>query len=467
MKKLLFVTLALCLAQLLAVAGTEKDVTIKVNGKSRQYKLYVPANMKDDCPFVLSLHGAGGGMGDKSPFGTDVADWAGCIVAYPQGLPTPFPVGFGGSANGWTASGEVNDDVKFLLALIDDVASKYKIDRKRLYCCGFSNGGMMTYAMSNACSDVFAAFASISGYPLNEFHLRLTGKRPVPFLHIHGKADDFVKYSLMPKIVCQMVTRNGANPVPVKTTKSGKYTKSVFEATEGGFPYVYYEIDGMPHSPFTGNTEDGNSSKTMWNFFKHYTLDSTCDTTLKWRPSIETEGFVAKDYGITINSGSFAFYYGDTPQASGSNDKNNVYRTLQFVDGKYKLCFKTEGEVGKTVAVKLQKLPVSGVKGIVLNVTVNVGEEVELPFEVTDGWGEYRLTLNRPTKDDVITVSHLAIHSLTDAEVAGVKGVSTKEGSSKGVSSKEGSYDLTGRRLAAAPTRPGLYVINHQKVLVR
>ena len=460
MKKLLFVTLALCMAQLLAVAGTEKDCTIKVDGKSRQYKLYVPTNVKDNCPFVLSMHGSGGSMNDKSPFGEDVADWAGCIVAYPSGLSTYFPIGFGGYAPGWTASGENNDDVKFLLALIDDVASKYKIDRKRLYCCGFSNGGMMTYAMSNACSDVFAAFASISGFPLNEFHLRLTGKRPVPFLHIHGKSDDFVKYSLMPKIVSQMVMRNGANPVPVKTVKSGKYTKSVYEATEGGFPYVYYEMNGMGHSPFTNNTEDGNSSKTMWNFFKQYTLDAPCDTTLKWRPAVETEGFVPKEFGI-FTTDAYVFYYGDTPQASGKNDKNNVYRTLQFVDGKYKLSFKTQGEAGKTTTVKLQKL--TGTKNLLIDTTVNVGEEVTLPFEVSDGWGEYRLTLSHAKNDD-FTVSNLSIHSLTADEVNSVGATLNDKGQ---MIDDNFVYDLSGRRLAAAPLHPGLYIMNHKKVLVR
>ena len=415
MKKALLLILTLCLSQLMM--AVEKDVSIQVAGKSRSFKLYVPSSAKDNCPLVVSLHGAGGSSNDKSPFGTDVADQAGCIVVYPQGLPTAFPVGFGGSANGWTATGEENFDTEFLLAVIDEVAKSYKIDRKRLYCCGFSNGGMMTYAMSCACSDVFAAFASISGYQLNEFHLRLTGKRPVPFLHIHGKADDFVLYELMPKIVCQMVTRNGANPVPVKTVKSGKYTKSVYEAQEGGFPYVYYEMDGMGHSPYTGNTEEGNSGKTMWNFFKQYTLDSPCDTTLKWRANVETEGFVPKDYGFTMNSSTYAFYFGDTPQASGNNDKHNVYRTLQFVNGQYKLCFRTKGEAGKTVTVKLQKLPVSGTKGIILEATANVGEDVVLPFEVKDGWGEYRLTITH-TKDDGTTPGNLAIHALTAEEIA-------------------------------------------------
>jgi hypothetical protein len=248
----------------------------------------------------------------------------------------------------------------------------------------------------------------------------------------------------MPKIVCQMVTRNGANPVPVKTVKSGKYTKSVYEAQEGGFPYVYYEMDGMGHSPYTGNTEEGNSGKTMWNFFKQYTLDSPCDTTLKWRANVETEGFVPKDYGFTMNSSTYAFYFGDTPQASGNNDKHNVYRTLQFVNGQYKLCFRTKGEAGKTVAVKLQKLPVSGTKGIILDATANVGEDVVLPFEVKDGWGEYRLTLTRPAATDQITITGLGLYTLTADEVTGIREV---ESSKLKAQSWAGAYDLQGRSM--------------------
>ena len=159
MKKALLLILTLCLSQLMM--AVEKNVDIKVGDKNRSFKLYVPSSAKDNCPLVVSLHGASGSSNDKSPFGTDVADQAGCIVVYPQGLQIYFPV-FGGSVNGWDATGEKNADAEFLLAVIDEVAKSYKIDRKRIYCCGFSNGGMMTYAMSCACSDVFADLNDIA-----------------------------------------------------------------------------------------------------------------------------------------------------------------------------------------------------------------------------------------------------------------------------------------------------------------
>lgn len=55
-------------------------------------------------------------------------------------------------AAGWTSTGEENFDTEFLKAVVEDVDAKYTLDRQRLYCCGFSNGGMMTYVMANTCS---------------------------------------------------------------------------------------------------------------------------------------------------------------------------------------------------------------------------------------------------------------------------------------------------------------------------
>ena len=222
MKRILTTALALFSVLLLHAAKANRMVNVKVGSETRKYLLYVPNNVKESAPLVVSLHGAGGTVSTSShdPDFHSIADKNGFIVVYPQGKNTVFP-GLGGmSAPGWTSTGEENFDTDFLKAVVEDVASKYSIDRNRLYCCGFSNGGMMTYVMANTCSLQFAAFAAISGYPINEFHLHHTSARPVPFLHIHGKADDFVKYSLVPNVIDNMVARNGANPVPQMVSPS-------------------------------------------------------------------------------------------------------------------------------------------------------------------------------------------------------------------------------------------------------
>jgi len=455
MKKLLMTTLVLCSTLMLQAAKENKFYNITVDGKARKYLLYVPNKVKENAPLVISLHGAGGTVSTTShdPDFNTIADKDSFIVVYPQGLPTTFP-GLGGiQANGWTSEGVENFDTHFLQAIVENVEKKYTIDRQRLYCCGFSNGGMMTYTMANVCSNMFAAFAAISGYPINEFHLHHTSWRPVPFLHIHGKSDDFVKYSLVPNVIDNMVARNGANPVPQKTTESGKYTKSIYEAGEGGFPIIFYEINGMGHEPFTNKTEANSSSQTMWDFFKEYTLNSPCDTTLKWRPRIEEEGYAPKSHGWTMNSGNVLLRFGGTQKTDANQ---NVYRSLQFEAGGYTLHFKAEGDADKQITVQIQKL--TAPKNLVLNTKVAANGEIDLPFVIEGGWGEYKLTINRAATTDVITITDIQIHSSNDAATGIHKTQETFE-----AHKLNGSYDLQGRKTRWF--RSKLNIINGKKVV--
>ena len=437
-------------------AKVSQKIDIQVDGKTRSYWLHVPNNAKSTgAPLVFSLHGTGGSLNDKAPFSSDVADQAGCIVVYPQGETLPFPV-FGGNLPGWRSTGAYTEDLDFFKAVIEEVDKSYKVDREHIYCCGFSNGGMMTYTVANQLSDVFAAFASISGFPLNEFHLHTTSARPYPFLHIHGKADDFVKYSLMPSIVDNTVARNGCNPVPVVTTVGGKYRKSTYEATEGSFPYVYYEVDGMGHSPWTANTEDGNSALTMWNFFKQYSLSDERDETLKWRPNLEAEGWKPTSHGwIYAPAGSTLLKFGNT---TDSNRTQNVYRSLQLLPGKYKLLLRAEGAEGKKVKLTLKK----GVTAV-LNDSIPVNEDLQLMFEVAEKmkWGEYVLTVTHSKADGEVHFQGLAIHSVTDEEWN--EATSVQAPSSPACNESHGMWTLDGK--VATVSQKGIYIIDGRKVI--
>lgn len=400
-------------AALLALASAwafaaEETRTLDINGTQREYILHVPDNAGEIAPLVLSLHGAAGHDTDRSPMRADVADKEGFIVAYPQGLNQNF--GPFGTVPGWDATGQANIDLDFFKAIIEDVAEAHSIDRSRIYCCGFSNGGMMTYSNATSVADIFAAFASISGFQLNEFHHRPTGARPVPFMHIHGKADDFVKYSCMPIIRDAMVARNGCNPVPVVTEKAGKYTYSVYEAGEGGFPYVYYEMDGMWHADFTDNTPEGSSAQTMWNFMSQYSLNDACDKSLKWRLNPDTEGYNPKEHNWKVSADGTRYEFG-RPGAANNAD-NNVYPSVQFEQGSYVLRMESEGQAGDKIYVQLESLDGSAV---LFCIAGEVGEAVVMPFEVP-AYEQYKLTIVKENTSDKLTA--FAFHSTDEPDEA-------------------------------------------------
>ena len=394
---------------------------VTVGGVPRSYALYVPRTVAKKPALVFSLHGAWGTVytfykdvngekkkveqeeadeegvyfepNDRSPFRLATADEAGCIAVYPQGLKRNL---LGTQAHGWLSDGESTEDIDFFKAIIEDVAARYPIDRTRIYCCGFSNGGMMTYAAATLASDTFAAFASISGYPLNEFHLRATGARPVPFLHIHGKADNFVPFALWPTIRDMMVARNGCVSVPEVTTVAGRYTKSVYAAGEGGFPHVTYACDDMGHGDGTSRTEDGDSSQTMWNFMSRYTLNDACDRTLKMR----MDSTSAERGWTHTRLGAWALL------TFGANaGESNVYRSVQLEKGTYTLSLKSRGKVGDTCLVQL--FDATDETRVLLNQSVRIGDAARFAFSV-DGYRQCRLAIACQDAADEIT--EVAVH---------------------------------------------------------
>ncbi len=89
--------------------------------------------------------------------------------------------------------GSEADDVSFLRGLIEEVARRYRLDRRRIYMSGISNGGFMSHRMAVECSDLIAGIAGLCGVTF----LDPTQRQPdhcVNVLHIHGTADEIVPY---------------------------------------------------------------------------------------------------------------------------------------------------------------------------------------------------------------------------------------------------------------------------------
>ena len=72
----------------------------------------------------------------------------------------------------------------FISALIDAVANKYTVDRKRVYVTGASNGAMMSFRLACELTHKITAIAPVIGSFGENISKTCTPSRPIPVLII-------------------------------------------------------------------------------------------------------------------------------------------------------------------------------------------------------------------------------------------------------------------------------------------
>jgi polyhydroxybutyrate depolymerase len=179
---------------MLALCVHAEERALVVAGKERSYVLHLPqgAAPARPVPLVLVFHGGGGNADNAARMsGMDAkSDREGFIAAYPNGSGRRFL-----TWNAWRCCGPALDqnvdDVGFVRALVDTLAREYRVDRKRVYATGLSNGAMLTYRLACEAADVFAAVAPVAG-ALNSDDCRPSA--PVSVVAFHGTADGHVRF---------------------------------------------------------------------------------------------------------------------------------------------------------------------------------------------------------------------------------------------------------------------------------
>lgn len=417
-----------------------KECDITVDGKTRKYWLYVPASVegKKDVPVVFSLHGRYGNDNPNDagkPLFTSLAKEKGFIVVYPQGRnggkePNDWNNGFV-DATGWEATGKENADTKFIKALVDQIQSDYKtptasnsnisVDPTKFYLCGFSMGGMMTYACAKVLNGTFAAYGSCGGYPLNEFHLNLATKQPVPFIHLHGDKDNMLGINHLHTIIENLLFRNGCSLDNFKVQNEWE--------TKGFKKYDFIGVNEVPVTTVTFKDLDhavaSSAPDYLWNFFKDKKLGTYTTTTMKWQwdmPTINSnldknEGYPYgwKRVAISGNNTIGTLTYGDNRK---TDDNHNVYNSIQLEKGTYKLHAKANvaSSDGTGIIVGIYKVGATDDKGTCIvrrQVKNNSGDasanlSILYPFTVIDD-GEYYVKIERGNAESSCTA--LAIHT--------------------------------------------------------
>lgn len=151
------------------------------------YHIVLPTDAPGPVPAVMLLHGYGGdGTGmirNKSM--VSVMLQRGYAVIAPDGQPRAGRTGR--SWDFFPGRPARRDETAFLIAVADDAARKYGVDRDRMLLAGFSIGGSLTSYVACAAPGAFAAYAPVAGSfwrPHPE-----SCAAPVRLFHTHGTAD--------------------------------------------------------------------------------------------------------------------------------------------------------------------------------------------------------------------------------------------------------------------------------------
>jgi polyhydroxybutyrate depolymerase len=247
-----------------------------------------------DRPLVLVLHGwRGNAVGiERRTRGTfdALADRDGAVVAYPEALGDPR------WNDGWASRGTpAPDDVAFLAALIDALAGEWRIDRKRVYAAGFSNGASMVYRLACERPDLVAAVAPISGTMSGPVAAACASRErgaevpPVAIVGMQGTDDPLVPFDgRQENDLRTWVRRDGCPAAPTSSRMAdtdpadGTTTRvELYAPCAAGTAVAFYIIEGGGHAwpggeatwslKKHGNTpRDFDAADVIWDFFQKH-----------------------------------------------------------------------------------------------------------------------------------------------------------------------------------------------------
>jgi polyhydroxybutyrate depolymerase len=247
--------------------GTHETVTLAHDGLQRSYVIYVGDAVPPGvpAPLVVNFHGLNNSPSIQESFSrmNDLADVEGFVVAYPQGISSSFNAG--GCCG--TAASQGVDDVGFARAIVDDVAARTCIDRRRVYATGFSNGGFMSHRLACEASDLFAAFAPVSGA---NAMTPCSPSRAIPVIAFHGDADTIVSYSSGTASIAAWVAYNHCDSTPTRTAHGDSYCDRWTGCDDGALVELCTIAGGWHLWP--GASSDHAATPAIWSFLRTFTL---------------------------------------------------------------------------------------------------------------------------------------------------------------------------------------------------
>jgi len=271
--------------------------SLEHGGRTRLYRLYVPASYRADrpAPLLVALHGGGGSMdymGCDEYYGLlSFAERTGQVLLLPNGVSRlrsgKLATWNAGNCCGSARDAQV-DDVGYIRAVVERVQGQLNIDARRIRATGMSNGAMMAYRLACELPGLFSAIAAVAG---TDNTRRCTPAQPVSVLHIHARNDSHVLYDggvgpdavdralitdfrSVPDTVAGWVERNRCAPVPQRVLEKDGAWCERYAPCVGGTQVQLCVTAAGGHSWPGGHKPRGeaptqaiDANEVMWDFF--------------------------------------------------------------------------------------------------------------------------------------------------------------------------------------------------------
>lgn len=289
----------------------DHDFTIRAGRLERRYTVHVPPGYdgKKPVPVVVMLHG-GGGTSRAAAFETGwgaKADEKGFLAVFPNAMPPDpdAPSSFARNPQLWNDGSDrfypgqnAADDVGFIDAMLDDLDSRFRVDRDRVFVTGFSNGASMSFRIGAELSTRIAAIAPVAGA---SWMNRLAPARPLSMLYLTGTADplnpieggvprlatggsDRVRGKAKPPVldsILKWVNALGCATPPRETSQASGVRAETYGPCRGGAEVVYIAVEGLGHTWAGGRSllaesmvgarsDKIRATDVIWSFFEQH-----------------------------------------------------------------------------------------------------------------------------------------------------------------------------------------------------
>lgn len=158
-----------------------------------------PQCITAETPLLVLLHGYGSNEADLFSFVPDLPkDWL--VVSFQAPRNTPYG-GFGWYDIDFTNSekfiniAQAKESIHQIINNIAEIRTKYGITEGKTHLCGFSQGGILSYALALESPHLFQKVACLSAYPEQKILQEIQDRKALQHLRFfvsHGTEDNVI-----------------------------------------------------------------------------------------------------------------------------------------------------------------------------------------------------------------------------------------------------------------------------------